>query len=566
MRTLLDPARPAGARYRGRASHAAMSRRLLISAVTAGLLAVAAPAASAAPALPLGHAGRWITDAQGRVVILHGFNMVYKRRALRPGRDRLRRRRRGLPRRRGLQHRPRRGHLQGRRARARRLRRRLPGPHRAARSTRSAGTGSSRCSTSTRTSTTSASRARAGPTGRSMDDGLPARAEVGLPRQLPRDAGAPARVRPLLGQRPGPGGVGLQDRYAAAWRHVAERFRDDPNVLGYDLLNEPWPGTAWQHVRQPGGLPGLRRDAHGVLQRTIAAIRAGRPAHARLLRAERALQRRRATRTWATTGDAHAGVVVPRLLPGGRAPAATTIASCDTVRRPRVRQRRQARRARPATRRCSPSSAPPTTPTIARRDGRRAPTASWSAGRSGTTAAATTRRPPGPGDKQAIVLDPSKPPTGDNLDAGEARRCCRAPTRRSWPGRRRASASTPPRSASTCATSRPGPAAAAGRRRPHRGRAARAPVPERVRRQRRGRLGRLARRRPHAAGGGVRRRARRRRDRDARRGTGAPDLHAPAGAGRRDPPVGFAPVDPWPGGGCASPSWRGRGWPGACGR
>src|SRR5690606_32458456 len=28
----------------------------------------------------------------------------------------------------------------------------------------------------------------------------------------------------------------LQDAYAAAWAHVAERFRDDPAVLGYDLM------------------------------------------------------------------------------------------------------------------------------------------------------------------------------------------------------------------------------------------------------------------------------------------------------------------------------------------
>ena len=28
--------------------------------------------------LPLGHAGRWVTDATGRVVIVHGINMVYK--------------------------------------------------------------------------------------------------------------------------------------------------------------------------------------------------------------------------------------------------------------------------------------------------------------------------------------------------------------------------------------------------------------------------------------------------------------------------------------------------------
>jgi endoglycosylceramidase len=41
--------------------------------------------------------------------------------------------------------------------------------------------------------------------------------------------------------RPGPGGVGLQQRFAAAWRYVARVFADDPWVLGYDLFNEPWP-------------------------------------------------------------------------------------------------------------------------------------------------------------------------------------------------------------------------------------------------------------------------------------------------------------------------------------
>lgn len=38
---------------------------------------------------------------------------------------------------------------------------------------------------------------------------------------------------------PGPGGVGLQARYAAAWRHVARTFRTVRGVLGYELLNEP---------------------------------------------------------------------------------------------------------------------------------------------------------------------------------------------------------------------------------------------------------------------------------------------------------------------------------------
>jgi endoglycosylceramidase len=42
---------------------------------------------------------------------------------------------------------------------------------------------------------------------------------------------------------PGPDGVGLQDHYARVWRRVAERFRDEPAVLGYDLMNEPYPGS-----------------------------------------------------------------------------------------------------------------------------------------------------------------------------------------------------------------------------------------------------------------------------------------------------------------------------------
>lgn len=41
---------------------------------------------------------------------------------------------------------------------------------------------------------------------------------------------------------PAPDGIGLQDHYARVWRRVAERFRDEPAVLGFDLMNEPYPG------------------------------------------------------------------------------------------------------------------------------------------------------------------------------------------------------------------------------------------------------------------------------------------------------------------------------------
>ncbi len=39
-------------------------------------------------------------------------------------------------------------------------------------------------------------------------------------------------------------GVGVQDHYARAWRHVAARYKDDPTVIGYDLMNEPNAGSA----------------------------------------------------------------------------------------------------------------------------------------------------------------------------------------------------------------------------------------------------------------------------------------------------------------------------------
>jgi len=44
--------------------------------------------------------------------------------------------------------------------------------------------------------------------------------------------------------RPASDGVGLQDHFARAWQHVAERYADEPAVIGYDLFNEPFPGSA----------------------------------------------------------------------------------------------------------------------------------------------------------------------------------------------------------------------------------------------------------------------------------------------------------------------------------
>ena len=43
-----------------------------------------------------------------------------------------------------------------------------------------------------------------------------------------------------------PDGIGLMDHFTAMWQHVAAFFADCPNLFGFDLLNEPFPGS-------PGG-------------------------------------------------------------------------------------------------------------------------------------------------------------------------------------------------------------------------------------------------------------------------------------------------------------------------
>jgi endoglycosylceramidase len=45
--------------------------------------------------------------------------------------------------------------------------------------------------------------------------------------------------------RTGPDGVPLQTHYAAAARALAERFADEPYLLGHEAMNEPWPGADW---------------------------------------------------------------------------------------------------------------------------------------------------------------------------------------------------------------------------------------------------------------------------------------------------------------------------------
>lgn len=61
---------------------------------------------------------------------------------------------------------------------------------------------------------------------------------------------------------PGPGDVGIQDRFAGAWRHVAAYYAAEPAVIGLNILNEPFPG-------------GMIAEAGGAVWRALPRILRG---------------------------------------------------------------------------------------------------------------------------------------------------------------------------------------------------------------------------------------------------------------------------------------------------
>lgn len=106
-----------------------------------------------------------------------------------------------------------------------------------------------------------------------FDDGLRARPDIGFPGNYFVMRALWRAYDHFWANDPGPGGVGLQDRYAAAWRLVAERFREERSVFAYDLFNEPFPGSAAIRCLRPGGSRRFDRALSAFSRRVLGAIR-----------------------------------------------------------------------------------------------------------------------------------------------------------------------------------------------------------------------------------------------------------------------------------------------------
>jgi len=237
----------------------------------AALLLALAPAAAADTPLRLGHDGRWLTDDQGRVVILHGINMVYKRPPYAPdavgfGDDDA-------------------AFLASQGFNVVRLGviykavEPQPGVYdddylARIRSTVDvlAAHGIVSLLDFHQDMYNERFQGEGWPDWAVMDDGLPAQPASGFPNNYLL---MPALQHAFDHFFANDGG--LQDSYAGAWAHVAARFRDVPGVLGYELLNEPWPGSTWQDCINPTGCPANDAKLEAFDKRVLAAIRGADP-------------------------------------------------------------------------------------------------------------------------------------------------------------------------------------------------------------------------------------------------------------------------------------------------
>jgi endoglycosylceramidase len=375
-------------------------------------MALAAPASR--PVLPLGHAGRWITDARGRVVLVHGINMVYKLAPYDPAAVGF-------------------------------------GADDAA-FLRSIGFNAVRVGVIWKAVEPSpgvfddAYLAQIAATVRTLAaHGIVSLLDFhqdllnehfygeGFPDWAIQDGGLP---NPSLGfqndylanpalqhafdqfwnDAPGPGGVGLQQRFAAAWAHVAAYFRGDRSVLGLELFNEPFPGTLWEQCAAVTGCPLFDAKLLAFYKRVDQAIRTV-DRRTLVFYEPNVIFNNGAQTALGPLGDPRAVFAFHDYCL--TAPSSGTSSTCDTfddlVFSNAAAHVRSTGDALLETEFGATPNAPLLEDAVARADRNMVGWLEWAY--CGCGDPTTT----GPGAQEAIVIDPTKPPRGANLVTGTLR-------------------------------------------------------------------------------------------------------------------------------------------------
>ena len=390
-------------------TYAAHMRVVIVAVIVSALTAAGA---SAATKTPLSHAGRWITGADGRVAVLHGLNMVYKRAPYAPdavgfGDDDA-------------------AFLQQEGFNTVRLGviykavEPQPGVYDDAYLTRIEKTvdalgkhGIAVLLDFHQDLYNERFQGEGWPDWAVQDDGLPAQPQAGFPANYLVMPALQHAFDHFWQNDPGPGGPGLQDRYAAAWRHVAERFKDNPAVLGYDLLNEPWPGTTWQQCANPEGCPVFDALMAQFVERSLTAIRQADP-DTIVWYEPNVLFNNGAKTNLPDTGDANTGMSFHDYClvanEGGASGYSEACRQSDQLVMDNADEHSAATGdALLITEWGATDDLPSLLGVLELADANMMSWQEWHY--CGCDDPTTT----GEGDKQAIVLDPAKPPTGDNL-------------------------------------------------------------------------------------------------------------------------------------------------------
>jgi endoglycosylceramidase len=79
--------------------------------------------------------------------------------------------------------------------------------------------------------------------------------------------------------KPAADGVGLQDHFGQGLEYLARAFDTQPGFLGFDLLNEPWPGSQYPTCANPEGCPTFDQELGAFYMRIIPYVRTADPEH-----------------------------------------------------------------------------------------------------------------------------------------------------------------------------------------------------------------------------------------------------------------------------------------------